>query len=251
MPAYLYAILRAAEAQAVDLPVVGPSAGNLQCTPMGRLALAWSPIDAPEALPSRRNMLAHTKILEAMNRQGPILPCRFGMIAPSVAALEKLVLPQQASLLDTLSGLEGRIELGLRITLHEQATIARIVASEPRLREISQRAERAHPRDAHRLRLDLGREVASHLAATRAAVARQVTGLLADWAERSVVHATSDDLTAFHGAFLVRAADEAKIIAAIERYDGENSDWLAIRCVVPAPPYNFVAFSLARAAAAA
>lgn len=245
MPAYLYAILRATDALPSDLPVVAPSGGRLDHLRVGELALAFSPIEAPEALPSRRNMVMHTKILEALNRQGPILPCRFGMIVPSLSALENLIAHQHDRMVAMLAELEGWIELGIRVTLDEKAAIARFVAAEPRLREMSLQTNRASPRDAHRLRLDLGREIAGRLAGARGAVTAEIQALLAGFTEKHVVHAGGDDLTAFNGAFLVKSSDEAAIMAAIERYDAANGDWLSIRCVLPAPPYNFVAFSLA------
>lgn len=93
---------------------------------MEDLAAVVSPIDADspwglgsdgdvdlDALAPKAH--AHAAVLEAMLETGPVLPFRFGVMYPSLEAVENFLREEGAALRATLGRLENRIEWGLSL----------------------------------------------------------------------------------------------------------------------------------------
>ncbi|MCW2319046.1 hypothetical protein M2322_004615 [Rhodoblastus acidophilus] len=242
--AYIYAALRAEDVRAVDLPAVANLEARPACLVRGPVALMTSPIAEPEILPSRRNMLAHTKILEELTRDLPILPFRFGMIARDIDAVEALLASRAEKMRATLDDLADKIEVGLRLTFREDKVFQRLAADHPELRQRSESLARRSGAEAHNGKIALGRDVNERLAQRRAALATEVSRRLEGFAERRVEHDMREDMAVYHAALLVRRAREPDLFAEIGRIEAEIGDHVAMTYVSPAPPYHFVSLQI-------
>src|SRR5262249_47385357 len=77
---------------------------------------------------SRRNMMAHTLVLEEVMEQFDLLPVRFGTIAPAAGSVEaRLLAPRYQEFTELLEQMRGRIEVGLKAFWYEGAAVAEVV----------------------------------------------------------------------------------------------------------------------------
>lgn len=75
-----------------------------------------SDIFTPRARPDRHNLMAHRTVLKYLLDQGVVLPMRFGVIAHSARALERLLAENEEAIAQQLAQLSGKVEMGLRVT---------------------------------------------------------------------------------------------------------------------------------------
>ena len=89
---------------------------------------------------NRRNMMAHTSVLEEVMREYTILPVRFSTVASSSEAIQEKVLKRRGQEIDgLLQKMEGRKELGLKAFWQEAAVFQEVVAENPPIRELRDR----------------------------------------------------------------------------------------------------------------
>jgi hypothetical protein len=79
------------------------------------LAAVYSRHRSLRARPSRQEVLAHERVLEAVMERGPVLPLRFGTQLGSEHELEATLRERHDELLQALEHVRGRVELGLRV----------------------------------------------------------------------------------------------------------------------------------------
>ena len=113
---YLYGLAHPETAtDAVDLAELPGVTGPVTLSPTRFGTLIHGPAPEGDILPKRRFLLAHTKVLEAFNALGTVLPMRFGMSAPDPAALEAMLAQSPEAVAASFARLDGAIELGLRV----------------------------------------------------------------------------------------------------------------------------------------
>lgn len=253
---YVYALLRPRDTAtaAARVAALAPVAGLSPPVPvdLGAVAaLASSPAgQAPdEILPTRRNMLAHARVLEACLPACPLLPMRFGTVAPSTAALAGAVAGRATPVLERLEAVEGRAEFGVRIRGDRGAAIAAIAAEDPalaaRVRALSGAGE-----SGHFARIELGRSVAERLAARRDRAQAKLLAALVPAAEAHLLLAPEEDTELLNAAFLLPFAEEARFEATLAEAAAAAADAFApgsspeIRLIGPAPVGRFVTIRL-------
>jgi hypothetical protein len=255
-PLYVYGLIRPEDRAGPALEGLGSIRGAGPAAPAGLAPVeaVVSPLaEETEILPTRRNMLAHARILEACLAAAPVLPVRFGLVCPDAQALAAALAPQAAALLDRLAALEGRAEFGLTVTAERDPAIAAIVAETPDLAR-KYRALPASGPAAHFARVELGREVAERLDQRRHAAQDRLLARLAPLAQDHVLLPPETDTDLLRAAFLLPLAALPEFEAAIARAAGEidfaPGSVPAIRLVGPAPASRFVSIRLEAGAAA-
>jgi len=246
---YIYAVLRREDARTVDLPAVAEPTGRIACHVIGDIAVVASPTTQSEILSTRRNMLTHTKVLEELVRDLPILPFRFGVVATDLAQIEAILGPRADELRRMLDEIAGSVEVGLRVDFLEQAVFQQIVADNPELRRRSEQLKRRPPSETYYEQIDLGRQVEERLGQLRADLADRLSQRLTPLAEQIIRHKSSEDMSIFNAAILVRRDQEAALFAEVQRLEAEVGEKITMKYLSPVPPYNFVSIRLdARAA---
>ena len=66
--------------------------------------------------PDRRNISAHQAVLHTLTEDSTVLPMRFGVIARNAEAVENLLSANQEAIRDHFERLNGRVEMGLRVS---------------------------------------------------------------------------------------------------------------------------------------
>jgi hypothetical protein len=197
---------------------------------------------APEEAiaPTRRNMLTHTAVLERAMRETPVLPVRFGTVAPAEAAFIACLTAHAPAFATALGGIAGRVELGVKASWRPEAMFAGVVEDDPALRAARDQLAGRPAAQTYYERIELGRRIEATLAARRAAATRAILAALSPLAERTVELKLLDDAMILNAAFLVPQAAEPHFDAAMEALGAQFGDRVLFRYVGPIPPYNFV-----------
>jgi hypothetical protein len=204
------------------------------------LAALVSALPMPEISRTRRNLLAHTGVLEAAHRRYTVLPFRFGTVAPDAATLTACIAANRSRFHDALRGINGRIELGVRAAWKGGHMYASLAEHDARVRALNARVKGRSELETYYDRIELGRQVETGLAALREAETHRLTAELATIAERVTVLPIHEDADIFNHAYLLSRAREADFDAAVERLAERAGARMDIRYVGPMPPFNFV-----------
>lgn len=232
---YVYAVVRADHPEPTDVEGVGGAEVGLLRD--GALAVAVS--SAPEPLVGRRrDLLAHSSAVETLWSQGPLLPMRFGVVAPDEDALRRDVLDDpDGRLAERLETLADAAEVSVKVW-HDEPTVLREVVSENRdIASLRSRAQRGGASYNDQIRL--GELVAS---AVEAKAAQDADRLLADLTPlaRSTVPGPPVDGAVLNASFLVPREQADAFRAAVDRLIGGEGGRLSARVNGPVPPYSFV-----------
>lgn len=231
---YVYAVVPAG----TRLPVGAAGVGDPPAAPytLREGALDAVVSAAPARLRARRrDLMAHQNLLTALAESGPVLPMRFGAVAPDEDALRTQLGAAEAEHLATLERLAGHVEINVKALPADDA-LAALVAGEPTVRRLRDAARR---RPGYEADVRLGEAVAAALARRAADAGRQALHGLASMA-RAVTTGPDVPGCALNVSFLVARSDTERFRAAAERFAAAHRDHVELRLAGPLPCYSFV-----------
>jgi len=241
---YVYGLIRAEDHHPVSAPAVGDPSQPVTIISSGCIAALVSPIDQAEIMPTRRQMLAHTKVLEIAMADRPVLPMRFGIIVPNPDTLLQVIGPRSQELRGLLGQIDGRIEVALKASWNEQFMWREVAAEHPHLavsgRALMGRGEQQTYYD----RIELGRAISAALDEKREAARRLLLQIVSPFAVQVKELAPVNDAMFAHLAMLVEKTSEPALYQTVVALERSQSSGLTFRYVAPIPPYNFVTVAL-------
>lgn len=212
-----------------------------------RLFVICEDHDGSEVLPRRRAMLRHARVLEHAMHAGTVLPMQFGMLAASEEVVADRVALKAREVAAAIARLRGRVELGVRITGDEDASLAATLEASPALRDMRNRLSNAR-RAGHFEIAEFGRALGEATARRRADEQRLATARLAPFADTSVLKAPESDTQVLRAEFLVDRAATAQFSEVVEAFCGASrfsaDTPLKAQIIGPGPAYNFLNLSL-------
>ncbi len=242
---YVYCVIRC------DAPVrfatagIGERADAVCSVSEGDLAavVSASPIVKYEAL--RRNLMAHTLVLEEVMRDYTILPVRFGTIAADADLIrESLLAKRRDELVSLLEEMDGRLELGLKAFWPEDSVFQEIVGEDPAIRALRDRLMGRSADETHFERMKLGEMVEAAMKKKREQDADAILARVQPLAHHLKVNKAVGERMVVNVALLVDREREPEVDEAVRRLDGEMGGRLQLRYVGGVPPYNFVNVSV-------
>ncbi|MEL6977971.1 MAG: GvpL/GvpF family gas vesicle protein [Pseudomonadota bacterium] len=251
---YVYGVMRAADLmsdRALSFRPVVDADAPIELIACGGLRAVVSEIEATEILSTRRNLLGHAKALEALMAVGPVLPMRFGVIAPTQAQIAQAVELKLEALQDHLAAFDGCAEYAVRIAWRREAAMRELVAENAALKTAHDRLRGRSAAETHFERLDLGRAVEAALLAKRAAEAATYLDRLGPLSRAVEAREPEEDIQVLKADFLVETDAVGAFSAALEAIEAEAPGRLAVKLVGPSPAYSFTKLSLGWGAAPA
>ena len=117
---------------------------------------------ALERPPGRRaDLVAYTKVLEALAEAGPVVPVRFGSVVPDDDVVtSELLAPRLDRFDELLSSLEGRAQFNVRATYHEAGILQEVIGENPVIAELREVTRDRDPDAVHPQLVRLGELVA-------------------------------------------------------------------------------------------
>lgn len=238
-PLYLYGLIRSSDASPPDLGA-GVVEVPVRLFPAGDLIALVSDLPPGAVARSRRNMIAHTSVLERVIARIDVLPLRFGTIAPRADTLAHCIAANADRFCMALDDIAGRVELGLKASWRDGVIFDEIVQADPDLGQLRDRLRSRPARETYYERLELGRRVEAALIARRTAETAAILSELSKLAERETDLRTMDEDMIFNRAFLLRREHELLFDTHVQAAGDRYGERVNFRYVGPAPPYNFV-----------
>jgi len=238
---YLYAIYEGSEPRSFKVQGIGERGDDVHTLHHKRLAAVVSNSPVIEYDNSRRNMMAHTLVLEEAMEAFDILPVRFGTVAPSAEAVEKLLLARRYDELTQLLGqMRNRVELGLKAFWYEGVAFKEIAEEDEKIRKMRDALEGRSLDETYYERIRLGEAVEKAMNGKRARDEEMILSRIRPLVHKTRTNKIISDRMVLNAAFLVDAAKEADVDAVVQALDEEFEERLMFNYVGPVPPYNFV-----------
>ena len=238
---YMYCIIRSSEPRQFTTLGIGERGDIVHTVHFMSLAAVVSDSPIVEYETSRRNMMAHTLVLEEVMREFTILPVRFGTVAPSAEAIQEQVLKRRYGELNgLLAEMEGRVELGLKAFWYEDSIFREIVEENLPIRRLRDSLMNRPAEETYYERIRLGEMIENAMWKKRDEDAEKVFTPLRPLVYKTRANKVITDRMVLNAAFLVDEARQAEFDAVVERLDEEMGKRFIFKYVGPVPPYNFV-----------
>ena len=241
---YLYCIIRCQQERTFDEVGMGGDGSPVHTVCHKGLAAVVSDSSVKQYDSTRRNMMAHEKVLEMVMRDFTLLPVRFGTVADSSSPaqkIQKLLSSRFEEFQRLLDEMEGKVELGLKAFWRdEKAVFEEIVTENADVRRLRKSLSGKPPEAIRFEGIPLGRMVKEALERKRSQEAARILSPLRPIACRLRENATLLDRIIVNAAFLVDKGREQNFDQATRRLDEELGKRIAFKYVGPVPAYNFV-----------
>ncbi|UWM52159.1 GvpL/GvpF family gas vesicle protein [Streptomyces carpaticus] len=232
---YVYGVVRTGHPLPTGPTGVGSPPEPLRALPAGALTAVISA--APDGmLARRRDIIAHQDALLALAATGPVIPMRFGSLAPDEDTVRARLSDRPEEQLAVLERLAGRVEMNLKALVVEDA-LPQLLCEDGRLRRLHSQL-RAHP--GYEASIRLGQAVAEGL---------QRRALRAAVRTRDRIRALADDTAAgpeldgcvLNLSFLLRREAEEEFRATVADCVAEYTGHADFRLSGPLPCFSFTA----------
>src|SRR4051795_3064756 len=232
----------------LDLPPEGVAGGAVTRVEQGDLGALVGTIDEGPVKPRRRNVMAHSRVLQGVVAPAAdVLPRRLGAVMPNADAVrDELLALHDEVLRAQLHEHAGRVELTVTVTSPQEDQLRTILGSDLPLRRAAGNLERATPSE----RIAFGEQIAQAIDIERERVARRVIAAVSDFTVDAAVEDPRHDDMLANVAFLVERKWVAAFDGALEELGEELGPDRRIRAVGPMPPYHFVELALDQEAGA-
>ena len=238
---YLYCIIRCSEPRQFTNRGIGERGDVVHTLHFMTLAAVVSESPVIEYDSSRRNMMAHTVVLEEVMREFTVLPVRFGTVAPRSKAVEEQVLKRRYGELNGLiEEMEGRVELGLKAIWYEEVIFRDIVEENQAIRRLRDSLTGRTAEETYYDRIRLGEMVEAEMDKKRDEEAERILQRLRPLVYKTRANKVITDRMVLNAAFLVDKDHEAEFDQTVQQLDAELGKRLMFKYVGPVPPYNFV-----------
>ncbi|MCM3806095.1 GvpL/GvpF family gas vesicle protein [Streptomyces sp. DR7-3] len=230
---YVYGVVRASHTVPPGHTGVGERPAPVRTLRAGALAAVIS--DAPARLRAkRRDLLAHQDLALTLGKDGPVLPMRFGMVAPDEESVRQQLLSARHDCLAALERVDGRVEMNLK-AMPTETGLGSLVREDPEVSRLRSAARRAPGYEAS---VRLGEAVARGLERRAAAAAATVLAELSAVADAEV-RGPEVDGCVLNVSFLLHRREERRFHGVVERFATGHRDRVELLLTGPLPCYSF------------
>jgi hypothetical protein len=246
---YLYGIVRwpvPGAIKALGAVGIGDPPAAVRPVGSGNVAALVSDVSAVEMSAQgvrgmRRDMKAHSAVLNALAAKVTVLPARFGVVLPDEQALvTEFLEPRRPALEEYLNRLDGTVEVTLRVTYLEDQVLREVVRARPELAGGTDSRHRRPASMATESRIELGRQIAAAIQELQDRDANWLLDVLGPVIRDVRVGKPLSDMMVLNGSFLLERAGLPKFDRMLERMTREVGHRMTFDCVGPLPPFSFV-----------
>ncbi len=238
---YLYCIIHTPENFQVSNLGIGERGDKIYTIDHMGMSAVVSDTTFSEFEESRRNMMAHTVVLEEIMRQYTLLPIRFGTVAPSEGAvLEQVLKRRYGGLITEFEEVENRIELGVKAFWYEEIIFQEILEQNASIRSLRDSLKNRQAEETFYERIRLGELIEAAMERKRNEDSEKILQKLRPLVYKSRANKVITDKMVLNAAFLVDRQREPEFDIAIKELDAEMQKRVMFKYVGPVPPYNFV-----------
>lgn len=191
---------------------------------------------------SRRNMMAHTLVLEEIMKEcGALLPVRFGTVAPKGAAgVERILESRYSEFSGLLDEMTGLVELGLKAFWYEEVVFQELVEKNGLIRQLRDKLTGRTVEETYYERIQFGELIENAMWKKRDEDAELILEQLRPLVDRTRANKVITDRMVLNAAFLVKESRQPEFDAMVKKLDELMGKRMMFKYVGPVAPYNFV-----------
>lgn len=237
---YVYGIVPAATA--LDDEEAGLGMGKpVRVVAEGPVAAVVETVEVDRPLGRRRDLIAHSAVLNALASRGPVLPMRFGSVVPDETTVrEELLGPRHEHFEALLEQVAGKVQLTLRGRYLLDTVLEEVVAADPRIAHLRERTAGLTEEESYYDRIRLGELVAQAVDVRRDRDAQSIVAALAPHVEDYLLRDTSGMDGLVELALLVPADGVPRLEQAAETVAEAFAGRAELNLVGPMALYDFV-----------
>jgi hypothetical protein len=223
-----------------DAQGVGDPAGKVSMVRHGAVAAVVSDVPPDAELGSRKDLLRHSRLLDAIAVSTPVLPVRFGSVmADAGAVVDELLAPHHASIEVALSALRGRAQFTVKARYIEDAVLREVVVEEPEIARLRESVNDLPADASYYERIRLGELIVRAIELRREADAEALFDQLSPYAAAMVWKPASTEGGIADAALLVDHDGWPALERAVEDLAQRGAGRIRMRMLGPIAPYDF------------
>jgi hypothetical protein len=206
------------------------------------LAMVVSDLELSEIDPTRKNVMAHTLVQDAILKKYTFIPMGFGMVAAGESSVRSLLENNYPGLVNELTRLADKIEVDLKIFWDDKA-----LASENQalIEQVNSKVKAASSGVvAERLLTEAGMQVEKIVLSWRAKYVDQIYSTLKRLAFDSRVNKCAGIKMLFNASFLIDRKAESEFLEQVRNLDAKYQGNINFKFIGPLAPYNFIGLKL-------
>lgn len=215
--------------------------GGLGLVTQDALAAVVSDVATDRALGTRKDLMAHEAVLNAIAQVTSVLPMRFGaVVKDDDAVADELLAPHQDYFVRALEQLEGHTEFRLRGDYDQDVILRRIVEADPQIQRLRESIAGVDEDASYYDRIKLGEAISHAMDRLRAEDAQACVDALAGHVVTYEVKEVGGDTGAVHVAFLVRSDHREDFEAAVDELGEAWAGRVELRLIGPTAAFDFL-----------
>ncbi len=228
----------------------GLAGATVRVVGYGDIAAVVSSHPVQPLLPSRGNLEPHHRVVRSVSGEATLVPAAFGHIAGSDTELVAVLAANYEEIRDELARLEGKCEVGVKLSWNVPNIFEYFVRTSPELRALRDRVFRdGEPPTAQKL--EVGSMFEALLARERERLSRTLLTALDAVTCDVTTTAPRDEKGICDAALLVERTRALAFNEALRAAAGLFDSHFALEYSGPWPAYSFVRLRLAAGVAAA
>lgn len=237
---YVYGIVSGIDAT-TTAGLSGLDDNPVELVETGEVAAAVGVITLDRPPGRKRELLAHTQVLDTLATLGAVAPVQFGTVLASARDVRAELLEGRGpELVELLGSLEGRQQFTVRGRYNEHAVLAEIVAENDEIAALRERTRDAPEEAAHHERVRLGELVAHAMEQKREQDSAVVLDLVLPHVDSYAPRAGAALDHMMEVAFLVEESRRAAFEDALEAVAEAMHERARLQLLGPMAPYDFV-----------
>lgn len=180
-------------------------------------------------------LLSYQRLIEQILRVSPVLPVRFGTLAPDEASVLAMLSTGGPKIAAAFDQIAGCVQMEIVVKWDAEAVFSEI-AEETAIASLKQQWK---DQPSEELRAAIGDRVKQSLEHRRAALAQSLLGSLRALAADAIAYPPTDDRVVLQAALLMRPADLTALDNLLEELDTLHGGRISFRLIGPLAPCCF------------
>ena len=239
---YIYCFVKEKEKVNICTSTVASMIAPVYTLPHGDVSAVVSDTDVFEYDPTRKNILAHQRVVTQIMGKYTIIPVAFGTVASGKSEIERIIADNTDHLLEQLEIFKDKAELGLRVTWKDDFFNRDI--ENDKIIELEKKVFGKDENEVLLEKIQLGKLVEKAIEIRKAAYIAEIYDPLSRLAVKSMVKESIPIKTVFSAGFLIQNAISDEFDSLVEKLAKPYENKLVFNYTGPWPPYNFVDIKL-------
>lgn len=208
----------------------------------GKLGAIVGALPRNDARGTRDQALAHSRVLEAVAADAPVIPFRFGAIVPGgdEEVGHDLLDAYHDQLTPLLERLKGVVQMTLKVDYREDVLLGEILESEPEIAQLRDVTRRAPEPAARAERIRLGELINAAVELRRQRDAAEILQELGQMAASAAPDQLEREYMVLNEAFLIERERRDEFEDAVDAVAENRDHRMQFRLLGPMPAYNFI-----------